>query len=380
MPISKKTLPSGATRYEVVVDGPRDGATGQRKQLRRRFTTRKAAKVWEASARVEVEAGTFVGRERVTLTAYLDEWLAGRHKIKASTRENYRATLQVPLDLFGAKPLQEINKADIDRMVRGMENGSLRRIGRKGAPMSSRAVRLCLTILGQALRDAVKEGRLVRNVAALVEKPTLTTAKKLVWEPADVAAFLVAADTDRLGPILRLSLHGLRRAEVCGLRWDDLDEDTAQVTVQRARVLVGGQVVEGTPKTAAGTRTVWLGDDTAARLVSLRTAQKRERLEAGAAYEDSGYMAVDVLGRPIRPDTYSDLFAKLAKAALVPVVPLHQARHGFVSYLLHKGVPVAIVQRLVGHSNAAVTLGTYTHALEDGSRDQVRQVLSAIGL
>lgn len=372
---------AATVRYEVVVDGPTDGKTGKRKQLRRRFPTRKAASDWEAQSKVQVKAGTFVGRERITLSAYLDEWLAGRHKIKASTRENYRATLQVPIDLLGAKLLQDVSKADLDRMVHGMEDGSLRRIGRKGQAMSSRSIGLCLTILGQAMEDAVKEGRLVRNVAALVDKPEKDKTKRAIWSPEDVEAFLAAADKDRLGPVLRLSLHGLRRGEVCGLRWADLDQESAQVTVERARVLVGGKVEEGSTKTDAGERVVWLGDDTASRLAALQTAQKRERIKAGPAYQDSGYVAVDVLGQPLRPDTYSDLFAKVAKQAKLPAIRLHQARHGFISYLLHHNVPLAVVQQLVGHADPAVTLGTYTHVVQDpATRQQVREVLSAIGL
>lgn len=376
-PIRKIELAGGRVRYRVVVDVGLDPATGKRRQVTSTHDTLKAARAWLAQTRTDATKGTFVARERTTVADYLDGWLAGRVDLKPSTRRNYEDALKVVRDSLGQRSLQDLAKADLDRLVAGMLDGSLRRQGTKGRPLSPRAVRLTLTVLSQALDAAVAEGRLVRNVASLVKRPKDQRADKAVWEPEHVATFLASTESALLGPLFRLSLHGLRRGEVCGLRWEDVDLEAEQVTVRHARVLVAGLgVVEGDTKSSAGQRTVWLGPETTQRLEGLRRAQR----EQGQGWRDEDLVALDAAGQPLRPDWYSDAFTRAAKAAGVPPVSLHGARHGFVSYLLHQGVPVAVVQRLVGHADAAVTLGVYTHALETGSRASVREALAAVGL
>lgn len=139
-----------------------------------------------------------MGRDRITVDAYLDDWLAGKHKVKSTTRRNYSDALQVARRSFGQKALQDLTAADVNRMVAGMLDGSLRRQGRAGQPLSPRAVRLTLTVLSMALEAAVKEGRLARNVAALVEPPETQGKAREVWNGEHMAAFVKVSDQDRL--------------------------------------------------------------------------------------------------------------------------------------------------------------------------------------
>jgi len=100
---------------------------------------------------------------------------------------------------MNAKVFQDVQKSDLVRMVHGMLSGSLRTQGRKGAPLSPRSVRLTLTILSQAFRSAVEEGRLQRNVVALVKRPADPGSPRTVWESEHITAFLQTSDPDRLG-------------------------------------------------------------------------------------------------------------------------------------------------------------------------------------
>lgn len=380
-PIKKHTNGDGSIVWKAVVDAGPDPATGNRRQRRGTFATRKEAAAWLAATRTDVARGTYVAPVKITLGQHLDQWLAGRVDLKPSTARNYQDALRPIRQSLAAKPLQAVTKADLDGVVARMLDGSLRSQGTAGKPMSSRAVRLSLTVVSQALNSAVEEGKITRNVALLVKRPKQATARKEGWEPSEVEAFLAAADVHPFGAAFRLSLHGLRRGEVCGLRWSDVDLDAGTLRVVQSRTLVHGLgIVEGTPKSAASARTVDLGEGTTAALRRLRTATKEARVLAGPDWQDTGLVVVDALGRGVRPDLYSDLFARCAKAADVPLISLHQARHALVSYLLHKGVPVAVVQRMVGHADAGVTLSVYTHPLRDGSRDQVVTALAAVGL
>lgn len=91
-------------------------------------------------------------------------------------------------------------------------------------------------------------------------------------------------------------------------------------------------------------------------------------------------MVVNEIGQGLRPDYYADLFVRTARDAGLPVISLHQARHAFGSYLIHKGLPIPVVSRLLGHADPAITMAIYAHALETGSKDAVTAALQAVGL
>lgn len=252
---------------------------------------------------------------------------------------------------FGHKALQDLNVANVNRMVAGMLDGSLRRQGRPGQPLSPRAVRLTLTVLTMALDGAVKQGRLPRNVAALVDAPRQATKQRDVWNGAAITQFLGVADDDRLAGAWRLSMLALRRSEVLGLAWADVNLDGCTIRVHRNRVQVGGQaILQDSTKSAAGERVLPLTPGTVAALRRTSARQAEERLQAGAAYTETGLVAVDALGEPVAPRWYTDRFKALSRDAGVPVVRLHDTRHACGSHLLDQGVPLAIVSAFLGHT------------------------------
>ncbi|GAA1390272.1 hypothetical protein GCM10009613_30590 [Pseudonocardia kongjuensis] len=143
----------------------------------------------------------------------------------------------------------------------------------------------------------------MRNVAKLVTPPRYVPAERGTWTADEVRSFLRTAAEDRLHAAWRLSLYGLRRGEVLGLRWDeDVDLDAGTLSVRRARVLVEVTVIEQEPKTRNGVRTLPLDEALAGALRALRTTQARERLAAGEGYEASGHVVVDELGAPVHPE------------------------------------------------------------------------------
>lgn len=151
------------------------------------------------------------------------------------------------------------------------------------------------------------------------------------------------------GGAWRLSLSGLRRGEVLGLAWTDVDLDGGTVNVRASRVMVAGQaVLQTSTKSLAGKRVVPLTPDAVAALRRMRSQQAQERLAAGPAYLDSGLVVVDALGRPVTPRWYADAFHALSRQAGVPVVRLHDARHAYGSHLLDRGVPLPSCRRSWG--------------------------------
>jgi integrase len=126
-----------------------------------------------------------------------------------------------------------------------------------------------------------------------------------------------------------------------------------------------GNVVENDPKTLSSRRTLPLDDGLAAvlRRASARCAQ--ERLALGAAYRDSGYVAVNEIGEPYTPDTLTRMWRKMAKAAGVRPIRLHDARHSCGTALHLRGVPLAVIAKWLGHADAATTARIYAHSQDD---------------
>jgi integrase len=293
------------------------------------------------------------------MSDYLDGWLAGKRDLKATTRSGYAHALKPVTRRLGLHRMEQVRRVDVDAVVTDMTE----------AGRSAATVVKTLVIFGQALDDAVREGILARNVASLVERPRRVRPQMRRWTEEEVRTFLTAVSQDRLHAAWRLSLYGLRRGEVMGLRWSDVDLDDRSVSIRRSRTTVdGGAEVVDVPKSARSVRTLPLDDVLVSALRALRARQAEERLAAGpSAYDGlSGLVVVDELGRPWRPELYSDTFARLAGSAGVPVIRLHDCRHTALSVMVDRGVPISVVAAWAGHADPAFTLRQYVHATPEG--------------
>jgi integrase len=389
-PIKKIQLQSG-TVYRFVIDIGRkpklDGATGKpmldaqgrqvmmRDQRTHTFPTYAQARTERARILADKSRGTLVRSTKKTLVEHVDEWLAGRRTIRASTLANYRNALIPVLEQLGPMPLQDITKAHIDAVVNTMLAGG-RRVGIKGRPLAPATVALTLTVLAMALDDAVKQGLLVRNVARLVDRPsTKPQTEMATWTAEQASAFLAHVAGDRLAVAWQFALYGLRRGEALGARWSDVDLEAGTLTVRITRTIVDGKVVESEPKTERGKRTLPLDTGLVAGLRKLKAHQAAERLHAGSAYAarcgDCGeaHLFVDELGEPVHPESFSDRFEVLVRQAGLPTIRLHDTRHTCGTLMHLRGVPTAVISAWLGHANAAFTLKTYVHSQADALRD-----------
>lgn len=398
-PIKKVVLKDGRTRYRFVVDIGRDPDTGKRQQKTYTYDLKREAREALAEIRSATAKGTYVRPSKMTLNEHLDEWLpavlrgSARGKGRAlteATARNYADALQPARDRLGHKQLQAITKADVEKLVTWMLTSGRRRGGKVGTGLSGRSVGLTLGRLTAALEMAVKEGKLVRNPAALVEPPPHEKRERKAWTVEQVLAFLAGAGADRLHAAWRMSLYGLRRGEVLGLRWDAVEWGSfgeqcsthrerwcapcyspgggyrsATVRVDTARVLVGYRVVVKDPKSTNGRRTLPLDVEAAAALRALWVRQAAEKLAAGPDYTDEGWVVVDEVGAPVHPEWFSDEFGRLLARAGLPHGVLHEARHTTLSLLAKSGVPVAILSAWAGHHDARFTLANYVHVNDE---------------
>lgn len=260
--------------------------------------------------------------------------------------------------------------------------------------LSPQTVRSTLTTFGAVVQSYVDQGVLPRNVIALVERPkdadpddaeraegedfpgAEPTAKS--WSLAEVSRFREAVRDHRLYACWLLSCYGLRRSEVLGLRWSAVDLDTGTLSVRRSRVAVGGEAVEGAPKSRRSRRDLPLPADVTEALRALKIRQKRETLELKPrepkrGWSDDRLVAVREDGTPLRPEFYTDEFQRLRTRAGLPRIRLHGLRNTSVSLMLDQGHPPHIVAAWHGH-DPAVALSIYS----DVKADELRAVGAAL--
>jgi integrase len=194
-------------------------------------------------------------------------------------------------------------------------------------------------------------------------------ARVMVWAPQDTGAFLDYAARHRLSALSEVVAGtGMRRGEVCGLAWTDVDLAAAQLSVTAERVQVGWHPVEDEPKSDAGKRDIALDAGTVAALRAHRKRRLAERLAWQDAWAESGKVFTREDGSALHPASVTLLFERLAFAAGLPPIGLHGMRHGAATYALAAGVDVKLVHDRLGHSTSTITRDVYTSVLPEVAR------------
>ena len=230
-------------------------------------------------------------------------------------------------------------------------------------------------MLSNALRQAEKVGRVNRNVVRLVEPPR--SARKIratLTIPQVRTGLIPVLQGDRLyATFLTLFLTGLRRGELLGLRWQDVDLETGVLHVRQILERVPNPQGTGKktvlvfldPKTEHSRRTVALPAECIIALRQHRARQAEEKLRLGAGYGDRGLVFAQEDGRPIDPRTMNRYFTQALKRSGLPAIRLHDARHTYATWMLQTGVPMKVVSDQLGHSSITMTADVYSHVTRE---------------
>ena len=371
----------GHRRYGYVV-GIRKIGPGRWEQRRKQgFPTRKAAEEALTGVIGDVRAGTVLSnaQRRITVGEWADTWLAGRVRLRPATVRGYRLAIRDYIRPgLGRIPLVELNTATVEAWLGRIRTGQLKPVTRpEGAQVTASTVNLQFAILRAMLSTAVKRQMIARNPCTGAELEDSEPAEARIWTRPEVAEFLAylgdaqppwAAVAYRLAAV-----YGLRRGEIAALRWSDITTDA--ITVRRNAVAVGAEVITGPLKSKRGrdSRTLPLALDPGmpAVLAAARKRQLTDRMASGEDWQggedwrDQGLVVADQLGAAIPPWRLTDEFRRLAEAAGLPVIRLHDARHTAGTHMYRATRDLKKVQRWMGHATAAVTADLYVHDTDE---------------
>lgn len=237
------------------------------------------------------------------------------------------------------------------------------------------------SVLKSALEHAVREDDLPRNVARNVKTPAPRPRRFKPFTASEARQFLQTASGDRLHALYELALRtGLRKGELLGLRWEDLDLDAGTATIHRSlqRTHTGGLAILHT-KTRASERRIALPTECVHSLKNHRERQQEERRVAGTAWSDSGLVFTTPTGRPLDPANLTRRFGRLLNRAGLRRIRFHDLRHSTATLLLEQGVDLVVIKELLGHAHIGVTAGVYAHVRLRLQRQAIDALGHALG-
>ena len=317
-----------------------------------------------------------------TVEHYLLNWLdtfTRSGAVKHSTAVTYSDHIKrhiVPR--LGSILLAKLSPSDIAKFYADLlSEGETRH--QSGRGLSPKTVRNIAQTLKKALRDGVKFGHIARNVAEGVDLPRYEKPDLQVWTNEQLQHFLnnAAREGDYLLPIwYLLGTAPLRRGEVCGLRWSDVDLVEGQVHIKHTRLVVHGVTVDDTPKSKTSRRSVPIGSAAVIALAHLRNAQEAAAEKLGSWPSD--LVLTDLDGAPIDPETLTRRFYASTKRAGLPQIRLHSMRHTWASWALSEGESIHVVAGFLGHSDPGFTLRTYAPFMPNQARETANRLSSKL--
>jgi integrase len=373
-----------------VVDGGVD-QDGKRQQVRRRgFKTKAAAQEELDKVRGKARTASYTPPAKLTVKEYARQWLAGLPTtgLRPSTCDGYRRCLDYVIPVLGGRRLDSLTPLDLDALY-----ASLLISGRRQKPygaLSGRTVRYVHVVIHKALSDAVRKGVLFRNVAEVASPPTpkSTRAPEMAWwTPADLRTFFDKTADEPLGPLFRLAaMTGMRRGEVCGLGWSDLDLDAARIDVRHQLLVIrspgaanGGLVFSERTKTDHGRRIVDLDPTTVAVLKTRRKQQSEHRLAMGPGWSNEHDLVFTLPdGRPLDPESVAKVFDRRVARNGLPRIRFHDLRHTHVAHLIAAGEQPLLIARRIGHASAAFTQDRYGHLFEQAGSQAASAVAAMV--
>lgn len=356
----------GPQSWEIVWELGRDPETGERRQVAERFHgTKNAALERYVERQRDLNDGIGGRTPHLTVAQLGQDWLAQK-RLEGRRPETLRGYAHMIRDYIdpqlGPIEVASLTALDVQRAIRVWATRPRRDRRTHAETISPRRVQYAHRTLSTMLKQAVRWQLVSRNVAMQVQGPTVPRNEAAWWTTTQAAQFLTVAQGHSYGIVYALALlTGMRRGELLGARWQDLDAEARTITIRQTQDSRHPRTF-GTPKSQAGRRTIQLDDQTMDLLRAHQTAQKRQRLIAGEAYQDWGLICCTGIGTPINPSNINRAMARLITQAGLPFIPFHDLRHTHGAMLREQGVDWRVMADRLGHAQVSFTIQVYSHA------------------
>ncbi len=355
-------------KYRVCFDYGID-REGRRVRKYRTFDTKRDATHAFNEHKVKMDKGTQVLPSEYTFAQWLDYWYKDiiLPQIEETTAYGYRGMIENYLKpQLGEIRLQKLTARDIQQYYTWLMDEK---------KLSPNTVIKHHNLLTNTLNAAERQEYITKNPMRAVSPPKKRQREAKFYTPEQLGILLDKAVGTRLElPVFICAYLGLRRGELCGLRWSDVDLEHKTITIENTRTQAGKKEIEKGTKTASSTRTLYLPDTLCDMLKAAKENQQACRAEYKNAYDDNDYVVVMEDGRPFRPNYLSELFGKFLADNGLPKIVLHELRHTFASLSNQAGIPAYNIGKALGHSTPATTQKIYTHLLDQTHTQAVEGV------
>ena len=317
------------------------------------------------------QQGINIAVERITVAQFLELWLEQVVKPtnRSRTYDSYLNTAKKHLiPHLGMRQLTKLGAMHVQTMLNTLHAQGL-----------TRTVPYTRAVLVIALNVAVKWGYVLRNVAMMVDTPTVERREIKPLTKDQALLILEAVKGHRLEVLYRVALSlGLRRGEVLGLRWEDIDFEQATMRISGALQRQQGRLERTATKTKSSNRLLYLPAVLVVALQAHRQRQDRERQHA--SWQEHGLVFPSKLGTPLEPRSLNRHFASVVRRIGLPATTrLHDLRHTAATFMLLQGVPLKVISRILGHSQLSITADIYTHVLPELERDAAERIEALLG-
>ncbi|WP_342042830.1 site-specific integrase [Bacillus sp. OTU2372] len=356
--------------WNVVFDLGKDPVTGKRKQKRKRgFKTKKEAEKYINEQLNAIDKGTYFEPSEITLSEYLDYWLENHAKPNTAHRtyENYQYMINLHLKpVLGPIKISKLQPSHLQEYyAQKLSNGKIDEGG-----LSAQSVKHHHRLIFKALKDAVKWQLIVRNVAEAVTPPKTRKVEMQTWDNEQVKVFLNVSKDSPYYPIYLTAINtGMRRGEVLGLRWQDIDFDNNIVYVRQSLQEVKNVGLTFKEPKSGKTRSISVTPSLIKELKKIYKQQLENKLLIGQGYKDLDLVFAQRNGKPIQPTEMARNYRKIVDLSGLPYIRFHDLRHTHATLLLKQGVHPKVVSERLGHSTIGITMDTYTHVLPNMQKE-----------
>lgn len=313
-----------------------------------------------------------LNRTDILFSDYMREWIASERSIAVTTRENYSGFINNQLvPYFAEKKIKlcDLSREDIQEFI----DWKLASSG-----VCRNTLNRYQAIIQKGLNAAKKRRMIAENPVEDIILPAGHKHIAKAYTDEQAAALLSASRGHRIEPVIVIALFtGMRRGEILGLRWQDIDLERKSLHVCNSLAKVKGGVIDKEPKTENSNREIQLPDELCSYMNSLHENQLANAKRMKSHYDQrwAEYVCVDELGNRLLPDYVTHGIAKICKANNLPKIKIHELRHTYATRLLAAGATMKETQELLGHSDYRTTANIYAHT----QTERKQQLVNSIG-